>query len=76
MSLIDYVLVLALVYASVLAVLLRRDSIRARLVARDGDAKYLQLFEEDPFSCQEVDVKGITTPISPSKAIGTGFATN
>src|SRR5436190_3647457 len=59
MSLIDYVLVLALVYASVLAVLLRRDSIRARLVARDGDAKYLQLFEEDPFSCQEVDVKGI-----------------
>src|SRR5438874_13804124 len=59
MSLIDYLLVLGLVYVSALAVFLRHHATKARRRALESDARYLQLFEEDPFSCQEIDLTGV-----------------
>src|SRR5437762_3572923 len=59
MSLIDYLLVLGLVYVSALAVFLRHHATKARRRALESDARYLQLFEEDPFACQEIDLDGV-----------------
>jgi PAS domain S-box-containing protein len=59
MSLIDFALLLGLIYASVLAFLLWRDAVEARSRVLEIDLRYLQLFEEDPFACQETDLDGV-----------------
>ena len=59
MSLLDLFVVMALVYVSVLALLLRRDGIKARRRTAAVEARYLQLFEEVPVACQEIDLEGV-----------------
>jgi len=59
MSWLDYFVVMGLIYASALAVLLRRDAIKARRRMAAVEARYLQFFEEVPVACQEIDLEGV-----------------
>jgi two-component system sensor histidine kinase/response regulator len=59
MSLLDFLVVMALICVSILALLLRRAGIRGRRRAAAAEARYLQLFEEVPIACQETDQQGI-----------------
>ena len=59
MSLLDYFGLLALVYMSALAYLLWRDASKARARANKSDGSFLQLFEEAPLACLEIDLDGV-----------------
>src|SRR5215471_5899151 len=59
MSLIDYFGLLALIYLAALAVLLRKDSRKARKHAEETEAQFQQLFDEAPFACHEIDRDGV-----------------
>ena len=50
---------MALVYLSALAVLLRRDGLKVRRRMSALEARFIQLFEEVPVACQEIDLEGI-----------------
>jgi len=64
MSLFDYLCLLALVYASVLAWYYRHDASKAKKRAAEGEGRFLQLFEEVPLACQEIDMDGIVRRVN------------
>src|SRR6476619_3115912 len=59
MSFLGNVLALALAYLTFLALLLRLDAVKSRRRATQSEARYLQLSEEVPLACQEIDVTGV-----------------
>src|SRR6185503_7322682 len=59
MSSLDYLLLLALVPAIVLALIYRREAARSKIQSADCQARFLQLFEEVPLACQEIDRNGV-----------------
>ena len=64
MSLFDYLCLLALVYVSVLAWFFRHDAAKAKKQAAEGEGRFLQLFEEVPLACQEIDMDGIVRRVN------------
>jgi two-component system, sensor histidine kinase and response regulator len=58
MSLLDYILLLAVVYLGVLAMMLWFDAAKSRKRAVLGEGRYGQLFEEIPLACLETDAAG------------------
>ena len=58
MSILDYLGLVALVYASVLVLTLGRQGSKAKAEAIEYELRFRGLFEDVPFACQELDLNG------------------